>query len=762
MALTLDDIIKTERDRLFVIDRECFIVFTGDSLDDEKPFIRIGTYVDLPVEIIPLVENIVITDTMVGNPAIEQFNIDITYLDTNRFIGSRAIVRRYLEFQKVFGLDLGAAKVVDIDTDIPDISNERLISNRDSFVGIFYKNGNFKIIHNNRDIFNLQEIDREGNQDIARAHDALSEAFRGTARYRGCGLCVIDNNPLLYRKGAFAAYQFPKRYYERFAALEIDPQSIKDIALPAANLLHVAGFLKWKHARAGRIRIFSDNREGTGFAQRLFREASIAAADFTGFSADAGGARITHYPGGFNIKVVFPAVEPARADVSVAYCKGRAGIETIVRERLDAILVNYSVFEDANLIFKSTDTPLAIIDDGSKNISRLPEDGRVIIRQGVQYEFRACGDFDELARSMADDYGLGGAAETIASGDAGAIGALFADADPARAANLRSAIRAHIDTVTDRRLAGSLRKILQEHAAPSGALDAAGGRMAHLVFFRRRLYQFILPPPERTVSPVSLVDEIRADDAPRHQSLPDRKVGSFYERIVDDRRRLDELLRLYAERHKPEPWLGELREAIELRKREFFEDDLERANVELARAAQKKKMIRLAKMSGVIAAIALGIVLATVTAVNVYRVHKERERLAFEERERARIIAAYGIRISDTDVFHYANAIAVKNGYNRISLAHIRGKNPNWIYPKNVFVLPDGERITVAEGDTLWGIAHRKLLQANIDFYRAIELATAKRARGESAVEEIARATSLALTPKHRDLVEALKRDGRR
>ena len=181
MALTLDDIIKTERDRLFVIDRECFIVFTGDSLDDEKPFIRIGTYVDLPVEIIPLVENIVITDTMVGNPAIEQFNIDITYLDTNRFIGSRAIVRRYLEFQKVFGLDLGAAKVVDIDTDIPDISNERLISNRDSFVGIFYKNGNFKIIHNNRDIFNLQEIDREGNQDIARAHDALSEAFRGTA-----------------------------------------------------------------------------------------------------------------------------------------------------------------------------------------------------------------------------------------------------------------------------------------------------------------------------------------------------------------------------------------------------------------------------------------------------------------------------------------------------------------------------------------------------------------------------------------------------
>ena len=90
MALTLDDIIKTERDRLFVIDRECFIVFTGDSLDDEKPFIRIGTYVDLPVEIIPLVENIVITDTMVGNPAIEQFNIDITYLDTNRFIGSRA------------------------------------------------------------------------------------------------------------------------------------------------------------------------------------------------------------------------------------------------------------------------------------------------------------------------------------------------------------------------------------------------------------------------------------------------------------------------------------------------------------------------------------------------------------------------------------------------------------------------------------------------------------------------------------------------
>ena len=74
--MELNEIIKNDKDRLFVLDNECFIIFTADDLTDEKPFIRIGNWIDLPPESIPLIENIIVTDSITGNPSHEQFNID--------------------------------------------------------------------------------------------------------------------------------------------------------------------------------------------------------------------------------------------------------------------------------------------------------------------------------------------------------------------------------------------------------------------------------------------------------------------------------------------------------------------------------------------------------------------------------------------------------------------------------------------------------------------------------------------------------------
>ena len=113
--MELTDIISGYADRLFVVDRECFIVFTGETLNDDIPFIRIGNYNNLPIEIIPLIENIVITDIIMGNPSHEQFNIDVRYMPSNRYIGSKHIVSKYLNFQKIFGLDLKNAHIVDIE-----------------------------------------------------------------------------------------------------------------------------------------------------------------------------------------------------------------------------------------------------------------------------------------------------------------------------------------------------------------------------------------------------------------------------------------------------------------------------------------------------------------------------------------------------------------------------------------------------------------------------------------------------------------------
>ena len=139
--MKLSDIIRNDNDRLFIVDTECFIIFTGGSITDNRPFIRIGTWSDLPVEIIPLVENIIITDKILGNPALEQFNIDIRNFTSNRYIGGESILRRFLDYQRNFGLDLTNVSVVNIEKDIPELTDKKIFLTGTSLSGFFTATG---------------------------------------------------------------------------------------------------------------------------------------------------------------------------------------------------------------------------------------------------------------------------------------------------------------------------------------------------------------------------------------------------------------------------------------------------------------------------------------------------------------------------------------------------------------------------------------------------------------------------------------------
>ncbi len=78
--------------------------------------------------------------------------------------------------------------------------------------------------------------------------------------------------------------------------------------------------------------------------------------------------------------------------------------------------------------------------------------------------------------------------------------------------------------------------------------------------------------------------------------------------------------------------------------------------------------------------------------------------------------ASFKSNITNTDIYRYANKVALKNGYAELKDAGIKTKNPHWIYPGNSFVLLDDQKITVSDGDTLWSIAKRKLIEMDIKF----------------------------------------------
>jgi hypothetical protein len=64
-----------------------------------------------------------------------------------------------------------------------------------------------------------------------------------------------------------------------------------------------------------------------------------------------------------------------------------------------------------------------------------------------------------------------------------------------------------------------------------------------------------------------------------------------------------------------------------------------------------------------------------------------------------------GIVITILDIIDMANRIAGENGYRPMGAPESAGPSPDWIYPGNVFTLPDGSTRTVVEGDTIWDIA---------------------------------------------------------
>jgi hypothetical protein len=65
------------------------------------------------------------------------------------------------------------------------------------------------------------------------------------------------------------------------------------------------------------------------------------------------------------------------------------------------------------------------------------------------------------------------------------------------------------------------------------------------------------------------------------------------------------------------------------------------------------------------------------------------------------------VQITMLDIYYLTNKIAVKNGYRKIDSPANAGRDPDWIYPGNLFVLPDETRYTVVKGDTMWDMAHR-------------------------------------------------------
>jgi nucleoid-associated protein YgaU len=89
-----------------------------------------------------------------------------------------------------------------------------------------------------------------------------------------------------------------------------------------------------------------------------------------------------------------------------------------------------------------------------------------------------------------------------------------------------------------------------------------------------------------------------------------------------------------------------------------------------------------------------------------------------------RVIGPGGIEITLLDIIALVNRIATDNGYARMDVIDPERPDPDWIYPGNLFVLPNTTRYTVVSGDTLWAITVRYMVARLQQDYRAYVLLT--------------------------------------
>lgn len=762
---SLQEIIPREEDRLFIIDRECYIIFTGSTLSDERPFIRLGNYIDLPVEIIPQIENIVITDLLVGNPAFEQFNIDVRTLSHNRYIGSLPVVTKYLDFHKVFGLDLKNAKIVDVEKDVPFIHNKKELKDAEAFIGIFYTNGNFKIHHQKKFLLDLvRETEAAFNEK--KLMDRLVGSTRESGRYDGDGMVIVGQTPFFYKNGSFTPYHFPKYFLEDFARMSIDPSRIGEVIHPSANFIHLSRLLRWKHARGERLTIITDHREQFSHIQKLFSKAALARKDFSNFSLEMPhGLSISAKPGSFNIEIRFSRTRPHRLDINITYVKGSRTLSAILKEKQDGIIIPSSIYEEYAAILRSGNMPLLVIADTDFAQKKLRDSSIILMQPGFQYEFRKYPSFDDLHNDLGKI--LPPEIFTLTSTDIekAARGRSeimrerqLTETEYAEAQNLISACRLLLAEEKDRKKAEALRKAIHELSAPFNRMkprETSANMRSIIAFCGSAAYEFIDILPEKNQK-IPMLEEISEQVLIEGNDI-EANEKEFCLRVMEDRKRLRKLLELLRPAGDEKDF-RDLSRALHERKAHYYTEEPS-AEFSLSEERSSIKIIKKVVACIVIAVAATFIIFSSI------KIHREelenREKLVKlrEAQERKELIDRYQITVSPHDIFVFANKIALENGYRPITYKGLKEKNPNWIYPGNRFTI-ESEHITVKEGDTLWDIAHERLMDRNIKFYRVFELLKNAKQNTRDFTEKLRQAEELAFSETHKKIIAAHK-DGR-
>jgi len=268
---------------------------------------------------------------------------------------------------------------------------------------------------------------------------------------------------------------------------------------------------------------------------------------------------------------------------------------------------------------------------------------------------------------------------------------------------------------------------------------------------------FLIDPDEIEIEKVTKEFEANASKIFSRKVLAEimREFENDTNRIIRDRRRFEELVKLYEEIQslslseradilvKAEKLEGTEKEkaiksSIEGKEQEtrLKKASTSKEKVELTTKAPKEKLKTrelLLKNWWIIALVGLLLILGSITFVFRDTIKETLTRWSLEiqqtsdekkisnilnkledtyEPELTKVQNELGITITDYDIWVYVNKVALINGYKPLTYKKPKKwENPDWIYPGMKLKLVDDTVITVRPGDNMWNISKRKLIE---------------------------------------------------
>lgn len=249
--------------RVFHLDRECYIIYTGSGPEDLKPFLRIGNKAHLDEELIANIGNIIVTDWYTGNPVYEQYNIDLEKNHQNCYVGDSIAVNNLINFLKSKGIQTnGFQKKVNI----KDRENTAYI--------YFYKDGNIRAYYKKRLLFDLKEREKKDGHFLQKTVE-LREILRSNP-FRiekdiidKQGFILTENNIFLFNHSRLLSCGIKQNFYEELVLSGIDPDLISTVITGNTDD-GLFNLLKRKKITSKEINIITDSPEIIESACRMF------------------------------------------------------------------------------------------------------------------------------------------------------------------------------------------------------------------------------------------------------------------------------------------------------------------------------------------------------------------------------------------------------------------------------------------------------------------------------------------------------------